>query len=140
MARAKYKHLLPREVRIWDAYLRQHGMPEGTVTYDVHLGSGAPVRSHWPVWMGPMVAALSRHRVDVIVERSDEVVIFELKGYAGMAAVGQLLGYESLWLLERGAVRPVHLVCVCESMEADMGSVFAHYDILVVVVGNVGLG
>lgn len=132
---AKYKHLLPREVRIWDAYLAQHGMPEGEVTYDVHLGPGAPVNPDWPTWMGPMVKELSRHRVDVVVERPDEVLLFEIKPYAGMSAVGQLLGYEALWLQERGIVRPVYLVCVCEGMEADMGSVFAFYDILAVVVG-----
>lgn len=133
----KYAHMLPREVQIWDAFLDQFGLPDGEVDYDVHLGEGAPVDPAWPVWMFAMVRSLSTHRVDVVVERPDEVVIVELKGRAGMGAVGQLLGYEALWLQQEGTDRPVRLLLVCESMEEDMRVVFAFYEIEVVVLGEV---
>ena len=134
---AKYPHMLPAEVRRWDAFLERHGRPEGDVSYDVHLGKGAPIDPDWPAWMGPMVRMLSTHRVDVLIERPDEVVIVEVKGVAGMGAVGQLVGYEALWVQERGARRPVHLLLVCERVEADMKSVFAWYEIEVVEMGVV---
>lgn len=129
---AKYPHMLPAEVRRWDAFLELHGMPEGVVSYDVHLGVGAPVDPDWPEWMASMVHTLSTHRVDVVIERPDEVVIVEVKGIAGMGAVGQLVGYEALWLRERGLDRPVRLLLVCERMEADMRTVFDFYEIEVV--------
>jgi len=125
----RYKHLLPREVAIWDAYLAEFGLPAGEVNYDVHL---APVDPAWPAWMIVMVHALSTHRVDVVVERPDEVIIIEIKTRAGMGAVGQLVGYEALWLQQFGTDRPVRLVCVCEGMEADMQTVFTFYEIVVV--------
>lgn len=134
---AKYPHMLPAEVRRWDAFLDRYGMPEGAVSYDVHLGEGAAIDPSWPAWMAGMVRALSTHRVDVIVERPDEVVIVEVKGIAGMGAVGQLVGYEALWVKERGVGRPVRLLLVCERMEADMGTVFAWYEIEVVEMGEV---
>lgn len=134
---AKYPHMLPAEVRRWDTFLDRFGMPEGAVSYDVHLGKGAPIDPSWPEWMAIMVRALSTHRVDVVVERPDEVVIIEVKGVAGMGAVGQLLGYEALWMQERGLGRPVRLLLVCERVEADMKSVFGWYEIEVVELGDV---
>lgn len=134
---AKYPHMLPAEVRRWDAFLEQHGMPVGDVFYDVHLGDGAPVDPSWPAWMASMVRTLSTHRVDVVIERPSEVVIVEVKGIAGMSAVGQLLGYEALWLKDRGLDRPVRLLLVCERVEADMLAVFRFYEIEVIELGVV---
>ena len=133
----KYTHMRPREIQIWDAFIEQYGLPAGTVDYDVHLGEGAPVDPGWPVWMKAMVHSLSTHRCDVVVERADEVVIIETKSVAGMAAVGQLVGYEALWLRQFGTDRPVRLVCVCEQVEADMQAVFTFYEIEVVALGEV---
>lgn len=133
---AKYPHMLPAEVRRWDAFLDRYGVPVGQVSYDVHLGEGAPVNPDWPGWMAAMVKVLSTHRVDVVIERPDEVVIVEVKGIAGMGAVGQLVGYEALWVKERGLGRPVHLLLVCERVEADMKAVFDWYEIEVVELGE----
>lgn len=133
----KYPHMRPREIQIWDAFIERYGLPEGEVDYDVHLGEGAPVDPSWPVWMVRMVKSLSTHRLDVIVERASEVVIIEIKSVAGMGAVGQLLGYEALWLQQEGIDRPVRLLLVCESMEEDMRVVFAFYEIEVVELGEV---
>jgi len=132
----KYPHMVPSEAAVWDAYLQRYGVPAGKVEYDVHLGRGAPVDPEWPEWMKRMVWSLSTHRADVVVERSDSVVIIEVKEVAGMSAVGQLLGYEALWLAERGVERPVELMVVCRDIESDMMGVFAFYEIEVVVVGD----
>jgi len=129
--------MLPAEVRRWDAFIEEHGLPVGVVSYDVHLGDGVEIDPSWPAWMASMVRTLSTHRVDVVVERPDEVVIVEVKGIAGMGAVGQLLGYEALWLRDRGTDRPVRLLLVCERVEADMSSVFSYYGIEVVELGVV---
>ena len=134
---AKYPHMTPPEVRRWDAFIEKHGLPEGKISYNEHLGEGAAIALDWPTWMAVMVKALSTHRVDVVVERPNEVLLIEVKGIAGMGAVGQLLGYEALWLRERGVDRPVRLLLVCERVEADMRAVFAYYEIEVVVMGDI---
>ena len=132
----KYKHMLPREEVIWDAYIARHGLPEGLVDYDVHLGEGAPLDESWPAWMKSMVKSLSTHRLDVVVIRPLEVVIVEIKSVAGMSAVGQLLGYEALWLQEYGTEKPVTLVCVCERAESDMQTVFQFYEVTLIELGE----
>lgn len=134
MARAKYRHMLPAEVVIWDRYLAGYSLPEGEVNYDLHLGDGAAVQEGWPEWMGRVVASLSRHRADCVVVGRNLVTIFEVKEIAGMGAVGQLLGYEALYLRDYGVDRPVRLVCVCARMEADIEAVFNFYEIEAVVV------
>ena len=134
----KYKHMLPHEIKIWDAFIETFGPPGSEVIYDVHLGEGAPIKAEWPEWMKRDVKALSRHRADVVIARPNEVVIIEVKSIAGMGAVGQLLGYEALWLKEHGTERPVHLLCVCERVEADMETVFAFYEIELLELGEVG--
>lgn len=133
----KYPHMLPHETLIWDRFIAVYGLPEGDVDYDVHLGKGAEVNPLWPSWMVRMVRQLSTHRADVVVTRPDEVLIIETKSIAGMGAVGQLVGYEALWLQEHGVDRPVNLLCVCERMEADIRTVFKFYGIEVIELGEV---
>jgi len=134
----KYPHMLPREIAIWDRFIEEYGLPEGEIDYDVHLGEGAEVDPSWPSWMAGMVKRLSTHRADVVVEREHEVLIVEMKSVAGMGAVGQLVGYEALWLRQEGTDRPVRLLCVCERLEADIRAVFQFYEIEVVELGQVG--
>ncbi len=136
--RSKYKHMLPTEVRLWDRFIEEHGLPEGEIEYDCHLGEGAEVDPSWPGWMTKVVKTLSTHRVDVLVRRQKEVLIVELKVVAGMGTVGQLVGYEALYLRQFGMDRPVSLLCVCERMEADMRAVFGFYEIGVVEMGSAG--
>lgn len=133
----KYPHMLPKEIVIWDRFIEEFGLPEGEIDYDVHLGEGAEVDPSWPAWMVRMVKRLSTHRADVVVERDHEVLIIEMKSVAGMGAVGQLVGYEALWLRQEGTDRPVRLLCVCERLEADIRAVFQFYEIEVVELGQV---
>lgn len=132
----KYRHMLPNEELIWDVYIEKFGLPEGRVEYDVHLGEGAAIDEGWPEWHRRMVKSLSTHRADVVVERVGEVVIVEIKRVAGMGALGQLVGYEALWVREHGVDRPVRLVCVCEVAEADIEAAFGFYEIELIVLGE----
>lgn len=132
----KYTHMGPLETRVWDAYLEEHGMPEGRVDYDVHLGEGSPVEPGWPVWMVTMVRALSTKRVDVVAETRFGITIFELKRRAGLSCLGQLLGYEALMHTKTGGWKPITLVAVCEDIEPDMRETFDYYKVRVVLVAG----
>lgn len=137
---ARYPHMREHEAELWQRYVEQYGMPPGEVTYDVHLGDGAPVREEWEDWVKVMVKALSTKRVDVVAETPWQVTIFEVKKRAGLSAVGQLLGYEALWFKHRGGWKPVNLVCICEQIEPDMRDVFDYYKIQVVELGPANSG
>jgi len=132
----KYPHMGPLETRVWGAYVEEHGIPEGRVDYDVHLGKGAAVEGDWPEWMRRMVKALSTKRVDVVAETRFGITIFEVKRRAGLSCLGQLMGYEALMFEERGGWKPISLVAVCEDVEPDMMGTFEYYKVRVVVVGG----
>ena len=132
----KYPHMGTRESRIWEAYLEQYGTPAGRIDYDVHLGEGMEADPSWPEWMRVMVKALSTKRADVVVEGTSVTTIIEIKRRAGLSAVGQLLGYEALMFKERGGMKPVDLLVICEYIEPDMADVFEYYKVAVVVMGE----
>ena len=131
----RYVHLGRHEIRIWERYVLQEGMPEGRIEYDVHLGEGAPVKPEWPAWMAGMIKALSSKRVDVVAETRLGITIFEIKRRAGLSCLGQLLGYEALMFKHRGGWKPISLVAVCEEIEPDMMDAFEFYKVRVVMVG-----
>ena len=131
---AKYPHMKQGEIRVWDAYLEEHGTPAGRVEYDVRLGEGAPIDPSWPPWMEAMVKALSQKRADVVAETSEDITIFEIKRRAGMSCLGQLMGYEALMMKEIGGFKPVRLVAVCEELEPDMEDAFDYYKVEVIIV------
>lgn len=132
----KYPHLGKYEIQIWERYLEQEGTPPGRITYDLHLGEGAPIDGEWPAWMVAMVKALSTKRVDVVAETRFEIVIFEIKRRAGLSCLGQLLGYEALMYKQKGGWKPIKLVAVCEETEPDMHDAFEYYKVRVVEVGR----
>jgi len=76
-----------------------------------------------------MAYSLSTKRVDAVVETRHEVYICEVKQRAGMSALGQLLGYEALYVSQFKPRRSVVLVLICEVVEPDMESVYTQYGI-----------
>lgn len=131
---AKYRHMKPGEVEIWDRFIGRFGLPPGVIRYDLELGDGAPVDPAWPAWMGPMVKHLSRHRCDVVAETRDGVLIVEIKAVGGMAGLGQLLGYQALYYRQFGGEKEVRMMLVCEQVEADIEAALDFYGVSIVRV------
>lgn len=130
----QFPHLLPLERPIWARYLESTTEEFLSLTYDLHLGAGAPVDPAWSDGTARIVAAVSRKRVDVIGETASATIIFEVKPRAGMGAMGQLLNYRELYLAEYKARKPLRLVVVCERVEPDVLGTYGQYGIEVAVV------
>lgn len=112
----QYKHLLPREIEIWERFLAQYiGLFE-RFDYDVHLGPGADSPEDTPDWMVRQMQAVSRDRVDVVGHTRDSIWIIEIKPRGGKSAIGQLIQYERLYLEELQPSQPVFKVLVCERL------------------------
>ena len=130
----EYVHLMPLERPIWARYLERSEEVFLRLTYDLHLGQGAPIDPTWPEWLVRQVRAVSRKRCDVVGETSSQVIIFEVKPRAGMGALGQLLCYRELYQLEYGPVKPVRMVVVCERVEPDVYAVYGQFGVEIAVV------
>jgi hypothetical protein len=134
MAVQAYTHLLPEEVRIWEKFLPQSPWTILQATYDLHLGAGAEIDPSWPAWLVAQARAVTRKRVDVVVETPDEIVIIEIKPRAGMAALGQVLTYKHLYEAEFAPAKPVRAVVLAERKEPDVDAVYATFGVGLLLV------
>ena len=130
----KYKHLLPSEIKIWDRVLANPPWTIIRADYDVHLGVGAPLNPAWPDWLKAQVKAVSRKRVDVIVETPEDIWIVEIKPRAGMSALGQVLCYRELYVREYQPTKRVRMVVIAERAESDVPSVYRQFDVGLLLV------
>jgi len=124
----------PKEVELWDRYLTWSPHVFTKLTYDLHLGDSTPIDPTWEPWLVDLVMATSRKRVDVIGETDKEILIFEVKEYAGMGALGQLLCYEQLYREEHSPTKPLKKVTITDRLPPSMGVLFKQFNVEVVLV------
>ena len=124
-----YAHMKVDEAAIWERFLVQLPWRTVAIEYDLRLGDGVSMPLDAPEWVRKMAWSLSTKRVDVMIETRNEFVIVEVKGRAGLSAVGQLLGYLSLFTRQYKPQKRVKLVLVCEEIAPDVAPVLREYGI-----------
>jgi len=131
---AKYPHMSPEDVEVWERYLEQHASEWSWFAYDVRVGDGIPVPPGTPENLARMWHALTQKRIDVVGERNGRIWVIEVKPRCGLSAFGQAMGYRELY--RRGfGVRPGAMV-VCEWSDPDAKRLCLNYGIQVVEVGE----
>jgi len=117
---AKYPHMLPNEVPIWERFLREHGKEFTSFDYDVHLGEGIEPPPDVPPEIARAAKILTQKRVDVVGYKDDEIWIIEVKPYAGISALGQLVGYISMYREQFKPKERLIGAVVCEGIDPDI--------------------
>lgn len=115
----KYPHMLPKDIDIWDRFLKQYGAMWERYEYDIHVGGSVDVQPHWSNETIRMAKTLAAKRIDAIGYRSDQICIFEVKPEAGVTAVGQLVLYKMLYEKDYKPILPVVCRLVCENCLPD---------------------
>jgi len=131
---AKYPHMKPGEVELWDKFLERMPWTARRIAYDVRLGEGATLPEETPDWVKRMAWAVSTKRVDAIVETPDALYIVEVKERASLSAIGQLLGYLVLYVKQFRPASMMRLALVCRHLAPDMGPILAEYGIETYIV------
>ena len=126
---AKYPHMKADEQAIWERFLVQLPWRAERIAYDVRLGDGVELPPETQEWVRKMAWSLSTKRVDAMVETRSEFVIIEVKGRAGLGAVGQLLGYLHLFVKQYRPQKRVKLALVCTELAPDLATVLVEYGI-----------
>ncbi|GAI77685.1 unnamed protein product, partial [marine sediment metagenome] len=96
----RYEHMMREDYATWTTFLQSREMFLDEVWYDVHVGQAMAVPEGSPVYMEAHAAAVSRKRIDVVGRTAKEFWIIEVKPYANMQAIGQVLIYEDLFCRE----------------------------------------
>ena len=117
---SKYPHMMPLDAEVWGKYLAEAGDTLSEVWYDVHVGQGMLGAGVGSVRMQKVSQGVSRKRIDVVAAVAQGFWVIEVKPWASMQAVGQVLCYTRLFMREyevAGAVRPV---IICDRADEDL--------------------
>ena len=130
---AKYPHMKPADVRIWERFLRDHHDFFERVDYDVHVGKGAEFLSSDESTPDGRENRLYQKKIDVVGYRNDSTTLIEVKPIADVKALGQILTYKELYMgTRRGEPNP-HMLVLCEKIMAEMKQVYRGKGISVIV-------
>jgi len=129
--RATYPGLNTSSVDLWRKFLRYYQDMFVNYQYNVRVGQGIQA----PAYLTPDEAVqwkmLTQKRIDVTAERFGETWIIEIVERPGLAAVGQLIGYEHLGRQYLNTKEVVRTALICARLGHDMASIFKAQDVLV---------
>ena len=131
---AKYPHMKPADVAIWERFMTNHENFFDRVDYDFHVGEGAdflPTNEDTP---DGRENRLYQKKIDVIGYKNNDVRLIEVKPIAGMSALGQILTYRELYLQSKGAHKSPNMMVICEKIMAEMKDVYKSKSVVVMVV------
>jgi len=121
--RFKYPHLSPADKKIWERYLATMPTSLGAVSYDLRVGIGQDPGETYQDNIRTMAVKLTQLRIDVLNKFNNSYQIIEVKFDPGPGAVGQLIAYRDLFVLEYPELRPVNLFLLCNKITPDLVTV-----------------
>jgi len=130
----RFPHMLPAESAIWSAFLEKYGSGWKNYRYDVHVGEGISVGPDYDIMTQGLARALTQKRIDAVGERQGVIWIFEVKVQAALSALGQLMGYRTLYEKTFPETRHISLAIVTDQVLPDDRYVFEAHGIKVFVV------
>ena len=107
---AKYPHLFPRDVPIWERFLDKFSAHYVGFDYDIKVGTGIEPPENPTYADMRLIAGVYKKRIDAVGYQSGQTDIIEVKPAATFSAIGQVLGYAQLYRAEypaQPAVIPV---------------------------------
>lgn len=118
--RGHYPHMAKRDVEVWTAFLQARGREFTGFAYDVALGGvqlDAPGLDPIDVQAWRENTAL---RIDAVAFLPGEAVICEVKPGAYVNAVGAVISYAAIALLDRVFDVPLRQAIVCAYAQIDV--------------------
>lgn len=115
-----YDHMKPADVAIWEEFMQQNPEAYDTVIYDQEIGEGAEIPEGTQPNIAKSFKILTQYKIDVIGFKNEKVDIIELKPRAGLAALGQVLGYVALFKKEFPPILKISAVIITDKLRPDM--------------------
>lgn len=131
LLRPHYPHMLAEDNAVWSKFLEQNFERMTEVWYDVRVGQAVALEEDASDMEKRIAAGLTRKRIDVVAISGGNYWVIEVKPYASMLALGQVISYARLFALQyevRGRVIPV---IVCDSVDQDLLDEFKEMGIMV---------
>ena len=122
-------HMRPSEVALFFRFADLAPIPTATYRFDYRLGQGMTLDPDWPPEIARMARALTQRRVDVLATTPAGSWVLEIKERAGPSAVGQLLTYRELYMLQERPPQAPRLGIIADRNSYDMHAVYALFGI-----------
>lgn len=126
---AKYPHMFPKDIAIWERFIERVGNLYDSFSYDVKVGLGRPMDPSWNENIKRMNYLLSTLRIDAVGFQPSGITIFEVKPSAGPSAIGQVLCYGKLYERDKKPTLPLRLGIVTDQTTADLNYLFDVFNI-----------
>ena len=109
---------------LWNRFLDLYGGEWEAFEYDVRVGPPSGAAVGFDPGTRAVFDALTRLRIDALGHRAGAVHLFEVKPFAGIGTVGQLIGYRDLYLRDFPGARVVGLGVVTDRFQPAVAAVF----------------
>ena len=131
---AKYPHMKPADVEVWERFLETNSNAFERVDYDFHVGAGADFLPSGEETPDGRQNRLYQRKIDVVGYRGNEITLIEVKPLADMAALGQIQTYGELYAKGSFSQFEPILVVVAAKIMMEMKEVYKAKNIGVVIV------
>lgn len=118
--RAKYPHMKPRDIGIWERFVVKYPNAYQAVQYDFHVGDPPSFNPLYDDGTDKNQDALYRLKIDVVGFAGNDIDIIELKPSAGPSTIGQVKGYKTLYERDEAPKEPVNVVILTDVENPNM--------------------
>ena len=132
--RLSYPGLLPREIIVFRNWLKLHESEYDRFEYNVRLGDGFDPGPTFDPKIRQLSQDNTKTRVDAVGFVGSQATLIEVKDRAGFSAIGQLVGYEALWIQAHPTDMPPKMLLVCNRFAPDILPVLTRNEIELAVV------
>ncbi len=95
--RHKYPHFNKFDAQVWHNWITSSSGSFQCFCYDVRVGKGMAIKSHWEPEIAKMARDISQKRIDVVGFTNTRPWIFEVKTGADVTTPGQIIAYKKLF-------------------------------------------
>lgn len=127
-----YPHMLAEDTEVWTSFLQTDAHRIKKVWYDVRVGEAVFLPAGASDMEKRIAAGLTRKRIDVVAVIDSDTWVIEVKPYANMYALGQIISYVRLFAKEYAAIGTVVPVIVCDDSDPDLVDEFDELGVLVI--------
>ena len=131
IVRPHYRHMMREDTEVWTKFLLSGFVEIKEVWYDVRVGRSVLVGGVPDDVINRIAAGLTRKRIDVVAAVGGGLWVIEVKPYANMYAVGQIITYARLFAQEYVSPGQVIPVILCDDYDEDLLEEFDELGVLV---------
>lgn len=113
---AKYPHLRPADIEIWQKFIENNPGRFSWVFYDYRVGDPEDWPQDAPRYIALAWKDLTMWQVDVVAEDEKFLYIIEVKPFARAGAIGQALSYKILFDREEKPWKPTIAVVLTDTI------------------------